>query len=33
MDPEGHYFSTKLITTGIVYNKAAEMVPPRSRTC
>ncbi|WP_375263175.1 ABC transporter substrate-binding protein [Palleronia sp.] len=27
MDPEGHYFSTKLITTGIVYNDAAEMVP------
>ncbi|MFW5641683.1 MAG: ABC transporter substrate-binding protein [Roseicyclus sp.] len=27
MDPEGHYFSTKLITTGIVYNTAAEMVP------
>lgn len=27
MDPEGHYFSTKLITTGIVYNTAAGMVP------
>ncbi|MDE4139943.1 MULTISPECIES: ABC transporter substrate-binding protein [Rhodobacterales] len=27
MDPEGHYFSTKLITTGIVYNTGAEMVP------
>ena len=27
MDPEGHYFSTKLITTGIVYNTAAPMVP------
>ncbi len=27
MDPEGYYFSTKLITTGIVYNQAAEMVP------
>jgi len=27
MDPEDHYFSTKLITTGIVYNTAAEMVP------
>lgn len=27
MDPEGYYFSTKLITTGIVYNEAAEMVP------
>ncbi|PZX17102.1 iron(III) transport system substrate-binding protein [Palleronia aestuarii] len=27
MDPEGHYFSTKLITTGIIYNDAAEMVP------
>ncbi|WP_299840455.1 ABC transporter substrate-binding protein [uncultured Jannaschia sp.] len=27
MDPEGHYFSTKLITTGIVVNDAAEMVP------
>ncbi len=27
MDDEGHYFSTKLITTGIVYNTAAEMVP------
>jgi iron(III) transport system substrate-binding protein len=27
MDPEGYYFSTKLITTGIVYNTAAEMVP------
>jgi len=27
MDPDGHYFSTKLITTGIVYNTAAEMVP------
>ncbi|MHA3977538.1 ABC transporter substrate-binding protein [Halovulum sp. GXIMD14794] len=27
MDDEGHYFSTKLITTGIVYNTGAEMVP------
>jgi len=27
MDPEGHYFSTKLITTGIVYNTAAPMKP------
>lgn len=27
MDPEGYYFSTKLITTGIVYNTAAQMVP------
>ncbi|WP_420393228.1 ABC transporter substrate-binding protein [Acuticoccus sp.] len=27
MDEEGHYFSTKLITTGIVYNTGAEMVP------
>ena len=27
MDPEGHYFSTKLITTGIVYNINAPMVP------
>ncbi|PTX35568.1 ABC transporter substrate-binding protein, partial [Allosediminivita pacifica] len=27
MDPEGYYFSTKLITSGIVYNTAAEMVP------
>lgn len=27
MDDEGHYFSTKLITTGIVYNTSAEMVP------
>ena len=27
MDDEGHYFSTKLITTGIVYNTAADMVP------
>ena len=27
MDPEGHYFSTKLITTGFVVNDAAEMVP------
>jgi iron(III) transport system substrate-binding protein len=26
-DPEGHYFSTKLITTGIVYNDAAPMRP------
>ena len=31
MDPEGHYFSTKLITTGIVYNTAAEMVPTSYR--
>lgn len=27
MDPEGHYFSTKLITTGIVYNTGAQMTP------
>ena len=27
MDPEGQYFSTKLITTGIVYNTNAPMVP------
>lgn len=27
MDPEHHYFSTKLITTGIVYNTAAPFVP------
>ena len=27
MDPERHYFSTKLITTGIVYNTGAPMVP------
>lgn len=27
MDAESHYFSTKLITTGIVYNTAAPMVP------
>lgn len=27
MDDEGHYFSTKLITTGIIYNTGAEMVP------
>ena len=27
MDPQSHYFSTKLITTGIVYNTAAPMVP------
>lgn len=27
MDPEGHWFSTKLITTGIVYNTNAPMVP------
>lgn len=26
-DAEGHYFSTKLITTGIVYNDAAPMPP------
>ena len=26
-DPEGHYFSTKLITTGIVYNKASPVIP------
>jgi iron(III) transport system substrate-binding protein len=26
-DPEGHYFSTKLITTGIVYNNDAPMQP------
>ncbi|KAJ55147.1 ABC transporter substrate-binding protein [Actibacterium mucosum KCTC 23349] len=27
MDAEKHYFSTKLITTGIVYNTSAAMVP------
>ncbi|MBO6676333.1 MAG: ABC transporter substrate-binding protein [Rhizobiales bacterium] len=27
MDPEGYYFSTKLITTGIVYNTAAPFQP------
>ena len=27
MDDDGHYFSTKLITTGIVYNTAAPIVP------
>jgi len=27
MDPEHHYFSTKLITTGIIYNTAAPFVP------
>lgn len=27
MDSEKHYFSTKLITTGIVYNTSAPMVP------
>jgi iron(III) transport system substrate-binding protein len=27
MDPERHYFSTKLITTGIVYNTEAPFVP------
>ncbi|MEM8853326.1 MAG: ABC transporter substrate-binding protein [Pseudomonadota bacterium] len=27
MDPDKHYFSTKLITTGIVYNTAASMTP------
>ncbi len=27
MDDEGHYFSTKLITTGIIYNTEAPMVP------
>lgn len=27
MDADGHYFSTKLITTGIVYNTNAPMVP------
>ena len=26
-DPEGYYFSTKLITTGIVYNTAAPFAP------
>ena len=26
-DPEGHYFSTKLITTGIVYNNDAPIQP------
>ena len=27
MDPERHYFSTKLITTGIIYNTSAPFVP------
>lgn len=27
MDPQHHYFSTKLITSGIVYNTGADMVP------
>lgn len=27
MDDEGHYFSTKLITTGIIYNTNAPMIP------
>ncbi|MBE3640631.1 ABC transporter substrate-binding protein [Mangrovicoccus algicola] len=27
MDPGHHYFPTKLITTGIIYNTGAEMVP------
>lgn len=27
MDPEGAFFSTKLITTGIVYNKEAPLAP------
>lgn len=27
MDADGYYFSTKLITTGIIYNTAASMVP------
>ena len=27
MDDEGHYFSTKLITTGIVHNTAVPFVP------
>lgn len=31
MDDEGHYFSTKLITTGIVYNTGADMVPTSYR--
>lgn len=31
MDAEGHYFSTKLITTGIVYNTGAEMTPATYR--
>lgn len=31
MDPEGYYFSTKLITTGIVYNTAAPFVPTSYR--
>jgi iron(III) transport system substrate-binding protein len=28
-DPEGYYYSTKLITTGIMYNTAASMKPTR----
>jgi len=31
MDEERHYFSTKLITTGIVYNTGAPMVPTSYR--
>jgi iron(III) transport system substrate-binding protein len=27
MDADGYYFSTKLITTGIVYNTAAPVRP------
>ncbi|MDF1716218.1 MAG: hypothetical protein P1U75_06045 [Antarcticimicrobium sp.] len=27
MDNEGHYFSTEMVTTGIVYNTATEMIP------
>ena len=27
MDPQGYYFSTKLITTGIIYNTSAPMKP------
>lgn len=27
MDEDGHYFSTKLITTGIIYNTGAPMAP------
>jgi iron(III) transport system substrate-binding protein len=31
MDPQHHYFSTKLITTGLVYNTAAPMQPTSYR--
>ncbi|QPM89198.1 ABC transporter substrate-binding protein [Pseudooceanicola algae] len=31
MDPEGYWFATKLITTGIIYNTAAPMQPTSYR--